>query len=350
MKPEKLLTRDQFRESVLERDGHRCINCGATGVPLDVHHIVERRCFADGGYYKSNGSTLCDPTCHMLAESTELSCDRIRELCGITNVILPGHAYADTSYDKWLNEILPNGMRLRGELFFDESVHRVLTPVLDRFTRFVKPPRTWHLPWSPGATSDDRIMPDVKAFSGMDVVVTVKLDGENTSVYGPDGYVHARRVEPLASHPSRDRVKALAPVLGPDIPEDWRVCGENVSTKHSIHYENLPPHERWFFMLFNVWNDRNECLAWDSVCEWAELLDLPTVPVLYRGPWNEAAIKALWRDEYDGDPMEGYVVRPVSGFALRDYRKLVGKYVRAHHNQSTHGWRYEIPVFNRTTR
>jgi hypothetical protein len=344
----KLLTRDSFRAAVFARDQHRCVNCGAEGVPLDAHHLVERRLWPDGGYYLDNGATLCDPTCHMLAESTELSCDDIRAKCGIKSAMLPPHLYPGDAVDKWGNVILPNGLRLRGELFWDESVRLVLLPVAHLFTRLVKPPRTMHLPWSTGRTKDDRALPDVEFFRGKRVVVTEKLDGENTSVWGADGYVHARTVDPLAPHPSRDRMKALAAELGPDIPVDWRVTGENIAAVHSIRYENLPPHPRWFFRPFNVWNERNECLAWGDVEEWCSLLDLQPVPVLYDGTFDEGVIRSLASTTRNGDPSEGYVVRLYEGFPFRDYRRAVGKFVRANHNHS-HGWRHQRVEFNRTS-
>lgn len=50
----KLLTRDEFREGVFERDGHKCVVCGDDA--RDAHHIMERRLFADGGYYMENGA------------------------------------------------------------------------------------------------------------------------------------------------------------------------------------------------------------------------------------------------------------------------------------------------------
>lgn len=55
-----LLDRDSFRNGVLLRDGHKCVACGASGVRLDAHHIIERRLWDDGGYYLDNGATLCD--------------------------------------------------------------------------------------------------------------------------------------------------------------------------------------------------------------------------------------------------------------------------------------------------
>jgi len=124
------MTRDEFRNAVFERDKHCCVICAKEelsrlGVALpipekyrDAHHILERRLFSDGGYYIDNGATLCHEH-HLEAESTKLSCDEIREAAGITEIILPPHFYTDVEYDKWGNEILRNGDRVRGELFND---------------------------------------------------------------------------------------------------------------------------------------------------------------------------------------------------------------------------------------
>lgn len=42
-----------------------------------------------------------------------------------------------------------------------------------------KYPRTPHLPWSPGATSDDKYISSFESFRGKQIVVTEKMDGEN---------------------------------------------------------------------------------------------------------------------------------------------------------------------------
>ena len=99
---------------------------------------------------------------------------------GITSVILPKGFYKEHKYDKWGNIILPNGTRVRGELFFDESVQKILKPVLDQFTPYVKYPSTPHLPTSPNIADDDTIIDDFKMFDGKEVVVTEKMDGENS--------------------------------------------------------------------------------------------------------------------------------------------------------------------------
>ena len=58
----------------------------------------------------------------------------------------------------------------------------------------IKYPRTPHLPYSMSKTDDDKTLPDDSQFEDMNVVVTIKMDGENTTIY-PDGYVHARSLD-----------------------------------------------------------------------------------------------------------------------------------------------------------
>ena len=154
----QLLTRDEFRNAVFERDQHLCVICKEPA--QDAHHILERRLFPDGGYYLDNGASLCGKH-HIEAEQTTLGCDTIREACGITEIVQPPHFYTDVEYDKWGNEIQKNGNRVKGELFNDISVQRALSGVLSLFIDQVKYPRTYHLPWSPGMNRDDRMMSDV---------------------------------------------------------------------------------------------------------------------------------------------------------------------------------------------
>lgn len=336
-----LKSRDHFREGVFQRDNHKCVVCGAPA--KDAHHIMERRLFDDGGYYLDNGASLCEPH-HLEAEMTTLSCDKIRELAGIKAVILPPHLYPDTQYDKWGNIILENGNRLKGDLFFDESVQKILGMggVLSLFTHHIKYPRTYHLPWSQNITSDDKIIPSLDVFKGKEVVVTVKMDGENTSMYSD--YIHARSIN-SGPHPSRNWVKAFHNQIAHNIPEAWRVCGENLYAVHSIHYKNL---SNWF-QMFSIWNERNFCLSWDETLEWAALLGCTTVPVLYRGIWDETLIRGLFSPQFQGDGCEGYVVRLTEGFYYRDFRKSAAKFVRKGH-VATHGhWMRAKLIVNGTT-
>lgn len=207
---------------------------------------------------------------------------------------------------------------------------------LSLFTHYVKYPRTNHVPWSPGMNEDDRILRDMSYFAGKEVVVTEKMDGENTSIYSD--YIHARSLDGR-NHPSRNWVKNFWSGIAQDIPERWRVCGENLFAKHSIGYDDLET----YFYGFSIWNESNICLPWDETLEWFKLLNITPVPVLYLGEYNEKFIKNI---ELPWDTHEGYVIRTADEFSFADFKKSVAKCVRQGHIQTTkhwmHGQRMEI--------
>jgi hypothetical protein len=325
---DRLLTRDDFRESVFARDGYKCVFCGAggEGVPLDAHHLIERRLWAApeelGGYYLDNGVTVCNP-CHIRAEETTLSCAELRAAAGITRILLPEHLYDDFEYDKWGNIIQPNGTRLRGELYYDDSVQKILEQggVLGMFVPYVKYPRTHHLPWSNPKT-DDKFLPTTRYLDGEEVVVTVKMDGEQTSMY--TDHIHARSLEMLVGEDAT-WAKTVWGRIRHDIPAGWRLCGENVYAHHSLYYRHiLPP----YFYVFSVWNEINICQSWQETQDWATLLELESVPVLYRGPWDEGVLRELYQETYHNDPCEGYVVRVARAFDYGEFKHVVAKFVR----------------------
>ena len=200
-----------------------------------------------------------------------------------------------------------------------------------------KYPRTPHLPWSPGASPDDLLLDSLDCFSGREVVITEKLDGENTTLY-PEG-LHARSIDGR-HHPSRDWVKSLHGSIRHLIPAGFRVCGENLYARHSIAYEEL----RSYFYVFSIWNQDNLCLRWDETLEWSELLGLEVVPTLLRGRWDEAATRALALDFLR---QEGYVVRTTAAFAYDDFGRHVAKWVRTGHVQTDEHWMFSEVVPNR---
>jgi predicted kinase len=196
-------------------------------------------------------------------------------------------------------------------------------------------PRTPHLPWSPGATSDDVRTADLSGLRGREVVVTEKMDGENTTLYR-DG-LHARSLD-SAHHPSRAWVKALQARIGPAIPADWRVCGENLYARHSLAYQNL---ESWFYG-FSVWNGE-QCLAWDPTVRFLRRLGVPAPRVLWRGVFDERALRKL---RLDLDTQEGYVVRAAAGFEQGEFAGRVAKWVRPGHVQTDVHWMQAAVVEN----
>lgn len=338
MKKQILLTRDQFRESVFERDHNKCVMCDQPA--QDAHHIIERRLWPDSGYYIDNGASLCGEH-HIMAETTQLSCDEIRLAAKIDDVILPPHLYRDHKYDKWGNVILDNGSRLKGELFHDESVQKILLKgdMLRMFTDYVKYSRTHHLPWSPGRTKDDRVIKDLSAFQGQDVIVTVKMDGENTSLYSD--YIHARSID-FTSREDRTWIKMLHDKIKHEIPKGWRFCGENMFATHTIHYRDLES----YFYLFSIWDEKNDCLPWEDTVQIAGMIGIKTVPILYEGTWNEDVVKKIYTQQFQWNECEGYVIRIKDRFNYIDFKSKVAKYVRAGHVGTHRHWTKEKIVPN----
>jgi hypothetical protein len=193
-------------------------------------------------------------------------------------------------------------------------------------TVLVKYPKTLHLPWSPGAKDDDISLSAIDNFIGKHVIVTEKMDGENTTMYSDD--IHARSLDGR-HHVSRDWVKQFWGKVSRNIPEDYRICGENLYAKHSIKYTNLDS----YFLGFSVWNESNICLSWEETEDVFFLLGICYVPVLYTGIFDEKKIKEVYNDS-----MEGYVIRLAEAFPFDQFSQSVAKFVRENHVQTDEHW------------
>jgi len=195
-------------------------------------------------------------------------------------------------------------------------------------TDHIKYPKTFHLPWSEGITNDDKVMSQ-HPFGAKRVIITEKMDGENTTLY--NDHIHARSLD-SRHHPSRDWVKQFWSTIRHEIPEGMRICGENVYAQHSIGYNDLQS----FFLGFSIWNG-NTCLDWDTTVEWFDLLGITPVPVLYDGPFSRRVAIQVW-GQMDPECNEGYVIRMASSFQLEDFQQNVGKFVRPAHVQTDEHW------------
>ncbi len=204
--------------------------------------------------------------------------------------------------------------------------------------RRYKYPRTPHLSFSPGMGGDDLKLDSNQMFQGKQVVVTEKMDGENTTLYSD--YLHARSID-SRHHISRAWVKNLQASIAHNIPSGWRVCGENLFARHSIAYHNL----KSYFYVFSIWNEANYCLNWSETQEWVEILELELVPVLYRGIWDENKIAAIGKT-LDLNLCEGYVVRNAEQFAFNDFSDNIAKWVRRNHVQTDEHWLNQAIVPN----
>lgn len=194
----------------------------------------------------------------------------------------------------------------------------------------VKYPSTPHLPFSPGAQRDDSLLKSVSHLMGKEVVASIKKDGESTALYRT--HFHARSLDGR-HHPSRDWVAAFRARIAHKIPEGWRICGENLFARHSIAYENLPS----YFMGFSAWTPENVALSWDDTVALFEQIGIEPVEVVWRGIFDEAALKKLAKN-WDCSVEEGFVVRLADGFKYEDFDKSVAKWVRAGHVQTNKHW------------
>lgn len=174
-------------------------------------------------------------------------------------------------------------------------------------------------------------MASTSAFEGLQIVVTEKRDGENTTIYN-DG-VHARSLD-SGYHESRSWVSRLQASIGHELPQGWRICGENLFAQHSIPYQLAT-----YFEVFSVWDENNLALSWSATEEWAALLELTLVPVLYQGVWpGRQFLYDLWK-QCDSSKVEGYVVRVADSFAYDDFSKSIAKFVRSNHVTTTQHWK-----------
>lgn len=218
---------------------------------------------------------------------------------------------------------------------------------------YYKYPRTPHFPWSPGYVKEDDVViseSDLEKWEGVDVVLTEKLDGENTTMYSD--YIHARSLD-SKHHPSRSWVKKLHSEIAHKIPNGWRICGENLYAKHSIFYTNLPS----YFIVFSIWNEKNRCISWNETKDWCGMLGLEHVPELWCGRFNARFLKIFWNgiskyDAYKDETKkadtiaEGYVVRVQREFDYEDFSSCCGKFVRGDHVQTNEHWMHTRIVPN----
>jgi hypothetical protein len=190
-------------------------------------------------------------------------------------------------------------------------------------SKYIKYPKTWHLPHS-NLLKDDRLMPNDDMFIGKEIVMTLKMDGENTSMY--NDHIHARSLD-SNNHASRNWVKGLWGQIRYMIPEDMRICGENMYALHTVPYTDLPS----YFLAFSVWAD-TVCLDWDKTVEFVKSLGLETVPVVYEGIYDAKKIQEIFM-KYEGTN-EGYVIRLRDQFTLAEFHTSIGKFVRPEFRQA----------------
>ena len=207
--------------------------------------------------------------------------------------------------------------------------------------------RTYHYPFSPGTTSDDRInhhyWSDIQQLET--IVHTEKLDGENSCLnqYG----VFARSHTAPTIHPWANYLKERWQLIKNDLG-DLEIFGENLYAIHSIEYPNIEQH----FYVFGI-RYLDTWLSWEEVQFYAALLDFPAVPTVEMVQPSdqatfEATVLAIVQQEsifnsidvHTQEPcsMEGIVSRNTQAYPVVDFKQNVFKYVRKDHVKTDEHW------------
>lgn len=197
-----------------------------------------------------------------------------------------------------------------------------------------KYPSTPHLPGSGSMTKDDssasrETLQLLK--SGIELIVTEKMDGGNISLYHDD--FHARSLDAKAQ-PWDFAAKAKWAEIRYSIPDGIRISGESVHARRSVAYDGLAGP----ILVFGVWRGR-ELLSWDETEAIAGELGLPLVPVLYRGSDFEEALTAWGESGRTADDSEGFVVRDAGSYSADDFALHMAKWVRENHVRTSADWR-----------
>jgi hypothetical protein len=176
-----------------------------------------------------------------------------------------------------------------------------------------------HLPGS----ARGPVQRDLSELDG-ELVVTEKLDGgplvfTRDAVHGPDG---------APAQPWDRPATALWTMIAHHIPDHWRVCGESMWARRGIAYADLPG----VYIVHSLWDETETLLGWDDTTDWAERLELPVVPVLYRGASLSEAC-AAWSRRRDPRDSEGYVVRRAGRIPARLLPMRLLCWVRPKHDQ-----------------
>jgi hypothetical protein len=207
--------------------------------------------------------------------------------------------------------------------------------------------RTYHYPFSPGTSSDDRINHDYwQDVKNTDTIVhTEKIDGENNclSRYGVFARSHAAPTTSSWTQQIRAQWELIKNDLG-----DIEIFGENVYAVHSIEYRKLDHH----YYVFGI-RQGDTWLGWDEVKFYAALFDFPTVPELkVVRPIDETTFRREVMtlvsensifDSYDialNAPCtrEGVVSRNAKAYAVDEFAHHVFKYVRKGHVKTDEHW------------
>lgn len=208
--------------------------------------------------------------------------------------------------------------------------------------------RTYHYPFSPGTSSDDRIAHNYWEHIQQipNLIHTEKLDGENNCLSRIG--VFARSHAAPTTSPWTESLRRFWQLVKHDLG-DLEIFGENLYAIHSIEYQKLE-HPYYVFGI----REHGRWLSWEETRFYAAMLDLPTVPVLSveTKPINQQTFESKMLqlvnapgtfepyDVLEQKPtvMEGIVSRNANSYTVDAFAQNVFKYVRKGHVKTDEHW------------
>ena len=184
--------------------------------------------------------------------------------------------------------------------------------------------------FSPNLQNDDRKADSIFPLLNREIIISEKLDGSNTCF--TKDFCFGRSHAAPTNNPWDVKVRELHSILKHSISEGMWLFGEGMEAIHSITYSNLTS----VFYLFNI-KYENKWLSWQEVEDYAYLLDIPTVPVLYKGIFKtekelkDTIIKLAEQPSELGGEREGIVIRVADEFDNDNFSTYLQKFVRANH-------------------
>jgi len=210
-----------------------------------------------------------------------------------------------------------------------------------------KYPRTWHLPFSPGGTNDDKRLINTDQFLNVIVSITEKMDGSNVCLERDNVYARSHGQPPV--HISFDMLKSVHARVKHKIPKNWQVFGEWMFAKHSIKYNNLP-HYLLLFAIRDI--ESGKWLKYDQVILFSRKIGVGIVPLLYVGSYKTAQnLKRdieSWTEQESvyGTECEGIVIRLAREYSDEEFPTSVAKWVRPDHVQTDRHWKNQKLIKN----
>ncbi len=349
--------RKQFREQCLERDENECIVPWCDSEPDDVHHIIERAEWENGGYIPRNGASVCNKH-HQYAEENHIPPQAFWMWLGEDNPVTPEGM--NRHVNKWGDEFdSPPHKELRERIKYQSSRHML--------------PLYWHEPNGVAETrlhNDDTGLQQLDDFVGIPLVITHKIDGGNCMLVNDiENPVRARngsRPEKGMRPLYRENGLYWRQEVNQKLTDRLQVFGEWVFKKHSIHYgcdcdepcEDIGPSlseltgvndDRAYFQVFGVYDKVLDVWrSWPKTKEVADDLGFPTTPVIYCEDDDDSATYETVHEartdliekahEVVNNGGEGIVVRTKFPFHYGQFGRRLGKYVRENHVKTDEHW------------